>query len=1206
MREKLLIPYVLLLATSAALSSPATFLTKECEYRLGESLMIPLKLDTPTVEKFSGSVETSPPGIIEVLRPPEFLAGNSIGFARIRTLKPGTVTMQYGTSQMRIRVTSERPLAMVRQMRPRFTSPSEGSHVWGTIAIGAEMWVGAPGVDRDKTPDVKLNLPDGRTLKPDEAFPPVDGPFWRLVFNLDTSKLPPGDCVITISATPPVEGAGKADVLTSEPHTLHILPQPSGSDIVASGECEDALETPRAERMGLEPPGVIMDPNASHYRAVALRRNRPAWVIQPEIKNPGRYQLMMRARGTIAGSAYPSLGIILGQEATDSVSVRLASATWHEVPVGRPVKLEAGTQWIGVTLANEFSYRNQLQRTAEIDSYSLRRVPDATSADASMMMAGGMMMESNKNDGDKNQTRANNLRTAFTTLADGHAIRGRTTFLATLTSPSLRNERDYARIRSDLWINGKISASAHGQNPSFTVHAHDFKKGENTLQIHSVSPCGNQALSLTQAILADSPNHPTKKLETTYQTDRYDLQRGSWKQIERTEIKADHPLAGENAATHAHVFKPKRTLHFDIPQHFQGERRLSLHTRAIPGTPPGIIAVKLHQPDAKERSLREIKLPPLTTEAAWTWHPLASIDLANGRKWLTFELIEGEAAIAGCSIDTQIFVDAAPPSLAILYPRPDANLSADGDALVLRSFDDLALSHFELYIDGKKSPLPYPAGTGTGPILLPIPSSLLEPGARRIEVDAIDESGKTTRTPPINIQVRKESGPSLTLPYPRAIRLAKNIGLGIDSHTLISILSKGESAWLEQQLSAIHPEEPLVDALAAVWFRDGSDYNIRGRVAAQLLATRFPVRARFTQFAQNHFSTWMSKTGATAKWREHQAFHDVGPARFQDLLLTSATSPAMMVYLDQQNSFGRQLNENYARELMELHTVGVHAGYQQNDVIHLAKLLSGWGAQREATMDGMTIGYEYRYSPYLAEPGPLEVFGLSIPAAGSPDTADDRVRLAIEMLAARPQTARFFSEKLAAHYLGEPADESTVAALESEFLNTGGNLRGMISLLATSPALMATDRPEKIMPPVEFAVASQRAASSTHPWSVINLADRSGRNLFDRASPDGFPEANDEYADSNYQLQKWRFCKEIEWQLRGTFPSSAFTPDALADESQRNSLIDLAYATRSGTSPSATSRVALHQILDQPIPDDNQRRNLFTSFLHMMPEFQSR
>jgi len=1206
--KKAVLPLSLtMLLAPASIAAPGEFIGNVSEFRLGESVMIPIRLGTPAEETIHGTLTMDRPGIVEILREPEFLAGHEIGFTRIRTLATGTVTLKHGDSHMRVNVTSERPLSLVRQMRPRFTSPAANSVVWGTVAIGAEMWVGAPGVDRMIEPDAKLRFPDGREIAADEAFPPVDGPFWRLVFHLDTTKLPPGETEFTIIAKPPIEGAGNADLLTSESHTLTILPPPADDEIIFSGECEDVLDTPRSERMGNEPPGVVMAPDASGFRAVALRRRRPVWVIQPEIPEAGRYQLMVRARGTLAGAAYPSLGIVLGENASESMSVRLASADWHNVPVGRPVRLDAGPQWIGIELANEFNYRNQLQRTADIDRYELRRVPDSTaSGDAGMMMAGGEMMNSERSGGESVRNRADRLRVAFTSIVDGDSIRGRTTLNATLRSPSLRNERNYGRIRSDLWINGRIAASARGQNPSFTVHPHDFKAGENTLQVHAVSPCGNHALSIAQTLHADSPAHPAAMLETQFNNDRYPLQRGSWQQVDRTAIPSDHPLAGHGAPERVHILKPGKAVRFELPRDLQGKRRISIHTRAIPNATAGTIAVTLHQPDARPRALRQIELPRHAAAADWEWQPLASIDLTSGRKWLTFELAEGEAALGGCGIDTEVFIDAAPPVIDILYPKSNATLSTNGDAIVIRAFDDLALSRFELLIDGEKTPLPYPAGNGTGDLLLHIPGSLLDAGKRTIEIAAIDESGKTTRSAPVRVEVRSDSGPELALSYPRAIRLANNLGLGTDARTLSGILTLGETAWLDAQLDAASIQDPHIEALADTWFRDMNDYNIRGRVAADLLATRHPVRARFAMFAQNHFSTWISKTGADAKWREHQAFRDVGPARFQDLLLTSATSPAMMVYLDQQNSFGRQLNENYAREVMELHTVGVHAGYDQDDVIQLAKLLSGWGAQRESTMDGMRIGYEYRYSPYLADPGPLKVFGLSLPAAGTPDTADDRVRMAIEMLASRPQTARFIAEKLVAHYLGLPADESAVAMLESEFLRSGGNLRSMLTLLATSPQMMTANRDGKILPPVEFAVATQRAAGALHPWSVIDLADRSGRNLFDRASPDGYPESNDEYADSNYQLQKWRFCKQLEWQLRGGIPGQAFQPDALADASRRDALIDFAYATRHGDPPSPPSRAALHKILSQEISDENQRRNLFVTFLHMTPEFQTR
>jgi hypothetical protein len=504
--------------------------------------------------------------------------------------------------------------------------------------------------------------------------------------------------------------------------------------------------------------------------------------------------------------------------------VRLVSSSWHQVPVGRPIQLGKGPQWIGVVLANEFNYRNQTQRVADIDRYELRRVPDAAAGpEGGMMMAAGMMM---RDGGDKTAGKkpkapvARGLRIAFTTLLDGEAINGRTELRAILHSPALKKEGDYKAIRTDLWVNDERLASAHGRDPVFRIHPHDLKKGANRLELHASSPCGNSASSLSQSLIADSAAHPAKKLET-----------------------------------------------------------------------------------------------------------------------------------AG---DPQEFIDAAAPVVEVLYPKPGAILSSAGDAIVLKAFDDLRLSHFEVLIDGNKTPLAYPVTRDAGPMLLHLPASVLADGPRTIEVTACDTSGKQSRSQPVPVTVGANAGPVLTHAWPRAVRLATTLGYGMDEATLARILTAGGKSWLDEQTGTPWggAHDQLVEALAVTWFPELSDYHIRGRVITDLLATRHPVRARFALFAQNHFSTWIAKTGAIAKWEEHRTFRDTGIARFQDLLLTSATSPAMMVYLDQQNSLGRQLNENYAREVMELHTVGVHGGYQQGDVTSLAHLLTGWGAQREATADG--------------------------------------------------------------------------------------------------------------------------------------------------------------------------------------------------------------------------------------------------------------
>jgi uncharacterized protein (DUF1800 family) len=1066
-----------------ALALPLEFFTDTVEYRLGESVMIPVRAASPAGETTIVDLQPDKPGVIEVLRQPEFLQGHDTGFARIRTLAPGEVGLRSGGSRLRVKVLNERSVALLQKMRPRITSPSEGSCVWGTSAVGVDIWVGMPGVDRTLQPEALLHLPDGGKLAAIEAFPPLDGPFWRLVYHLDASSLPPGDCVLKVTCKPLVAGSGGMPPLVSDDHPLTILAAPGKDEIIFSGECEDKLDTPRTERMGIEPPGVALESSASGHRAVTLRRGRPAWVIQPDIPQPGRYQLMVRARGTLVGAAYPSLGVVLGENASDSGSARLVSSSWHHVPVGVPVKLGKGPQWIGIVLANEFSYRNQTQRVAEIDRFELRRVPDAAAGAAGgMMMEAGMMMRDggDKTAGEKNKAPvARGLRVAFTTLHEGEAINGRVEIRAVLNSPALKREADYKAIRTELWVNDGRLASAHGRDPVFLLHPHDLEKGANRLELHASSPCGNHAASMSQTIVADSAAHPAKRLATAE--------------------------------------------------------------------------------------------------------------------------------------DSQQYIDAAPPVLEVLYPKAGAVISSSGDAIVVKAFDDLRLSHFEVFIDGRKTPLALPVTRDAGPMLLHLPASVLTDGPRKIEVAAFDTSGKQTRSKPLPVTVRGNEGPVLTLSWPRAVRLSTTLGYGMDVVSLIRILTAGEKPWLAEQAATPWggAHDQLVEALAMTWFSESGDYQIRGRVITDLLATRHPLRARFVMFAQNHFSTWMAKTGALAKWEEHRTFRNTGIARFQDLLLTSATSPAMMVYLDQQNSLGRQLNENYAREVMELHTVGVHGGYQQEDVTRLAHLLTGWGAQREATADGSRIDYNYRFSPYLNEGAPLEVFGLSVPAAQAPETADDRIRMVVEMLACRPQTARFISEKIVAHYLGIPVDGRTVDgrtvdALAAEFLRSGGDMRRVITALVESPCFMAAEVDGKLMTPVEFGVAHQRSAGAIHPWSVIGLGDRCGRNLFDRASPDGFPETNEDYADSNYQLQKWSWCKELENALSAGLPQGWFDANALKDPQHADAVIDHAFAARRGRTPSTATREALRAILRQDVADPNHRRYLFASFLHMMPEFQTR
>lgn len=192
--------------------------------------------------------------------------------------------------------------------------------------------------------------------------------------------------------------------------------------------------------------------------------------------------------------------------------------------------------------------------------------------------------------------------------------------------------------------------------------------------------------------------------------------------------------------------------------------------------------------------------------------------------------------------------------------------------------------------------------------------------------------------------------------------------------------------------------------------------------------------------------------------------------RFADMLQAAVTHPAMLVYLDQASSIGpnsnaglkreRGLNENLARELLELHTLGAGAGYGQQDVRQLAELLTGLAVN----LDRGTVFQQGR-----AEPGAETVLGVTYGPRGMQPIHD-----ALQDLAVHPETARHLSWKLAVHFLSDDPDAGLVQAMAAEWLRTGGDLAAVYAVLLADPAAMALPL-AKARRPQEFLAASLRA-----------------------------------------------------------------------------------------------------------------------------------
>lgn len=255
--------------------------------------------------------------------------------------------------------------------------------------------------------------------------------------------------------------------------------------------------------------------------------------------------------------------------------------------------------------------------------------------------------------------------------------------------------------------------------------------------------------------------------------------------------------------------------------------------------------------------------------------------------------------------------------------------------------------------------------------------------------------------------------------------------------------------------------------------------------------------------------------------------------RFADMLRAATLHPAMLIFLDQTVSVGPNsrlgqrreagLNENLARELLELHTLGVGSGYSQGDVRELAELLTGLAVD----MQTGTI-----FDPRRAEPGAETVLG----ARYGGDPADiAHVEAILDALAADPRTARHLARKLAVHFVADDPDPALVARLESVWRDTGGDLAAVSNALAADPAAQAAPA-TKVRRPLELVVAGVRALGLTGA-DVMALRDRPlqqallrpqssmGQPWLSPAGPDGWPEAAEAW------ITPQRLAARVDWAM---------------------------------------------------------------------------
>jgi uncharacterized protein (DUF1800 family) len=282
------------------------------------------------------------------------------------------------------------------------------------------------------------------------------------------------------------------------------------------------------------------------------------------------------------------------------------------------------------------------------------------------------------------------------------------------------------------------------------------------------------------------------------------------------------------------------------------------------------------------------------------------------------------------------------------------------------------------------------------------------------------------------------------------------------------------------------------------------------------LAADIGFAERLTWFWSNHFCVSVAKNGvrpmAGAYEREAIRPHVFG--RFAGLLKAVETHPAMLIYLDNARSTGpnspagrergRGLNENLAREILELHTLGVRTVYTQDDVTSFAKILTGW----TVVPPRQERGGAFVFNPRMHEPGAQTLIGRTLNQDGF-----DQGRAALDMLARHPSTARHIAEKLVRHFVSDRPVPVLADKLAARFIATDGDLREVTKTLVTAPeSWNMADR--KLKRPAEWMAAAARATGATPDVTTFLQAQNLlGEPLWRPAAPKGFSDEDAAWID---------------------------------------------------------------------------------------------
>lgn len=358
------------------------------------------------------------------------------------------------------------------------------------------------------------------------------------------------------------------------------------------------------------------------------------------------------------------------------------------------------------------------------------------------------------------------------------------------------------------------------------------------------------------------------------------------------------------------------------------------------------------------------------------------------------------------------------------------------------------------------------------------------------------------------------------------------------AHEILRANEIGRDAWLEEQLAPETLDDWECDSrtrgMDTLWMDADLALNVRSESIRPQLQSARVIRAVYSrrqlfenvvEFWTDHFSISIDKVDCL--WLkgvdDREVIRKYAFGNFADLLWASMHSPAMLHYLDNQENFAHAPNENYARELLELHSLGVDAGYTQGDVRETARCLTGW------TVNQKWQRGRFEFNAPQHDDDAKAVLGVPVPAVGGERDGEQL----FHAILAHPALPRFIARKLVRRFVADVPQPVLVERVAQTFRETRGDIKAVLRAVLYSDEFRHA--PSKYKRPLDFVAGALRqlGAETDAGAPVLEALTRMGQPLFQWATPDGFPDTT--AAWSSNLLPRWQFAMALAAEeLQGT------------------------------------------------------------------------